>query len=112
MRLKLVLLAALLAAVVGSGASITIILTVFSSFRTLAKPGLLVLTTFLLPVAAVSLASIFVYRHTAKRRKLQAFLTAILATVLTLALFIVTSIFSSRAEKIHPPAPLGPETIG
>jgi len=112
MRLKLVLLAAVLAAIVGSGASITIILTVFSSFGAIAKPGLLVLTTFLLPVAAVSLASIFVYRHTAKRRKLQAFLTAILATVLTLALFIVTSIFSSRGEKIRPPAPLGPQMIG
>ncbi|HKZ77184.1 MAG TPA: hypothetical protein VJ124_02595 [Pyrinomonadaceae bacterium] len=112
MRLKLVLLAALLAAIAGSGASIAIIITVFSSLRPIVKPGLLVLSTFLLPTAAVLLASIFVYRHTARRRKLQALLTVIIATLLTLALFIVASIFSSRTEKILPPTPAGPQVIG
>jgi hypothetical protein len=41
----------------------------------LSSPGLLVFSTLLLPVAAIVVASIFVYRHTARRRKLQAFLT-------------------------------------
>ena len=39
MRLKLVIIASLLAAVVGAGASIAIILGVFASLRPLSSPG-------------------------------------------------------------------------
>jgi purine-cytosine permease-like protein len=112
MRLKLVLLAALVAAIAGSGASIALIITFSSSLRAIARPGLLVLSTFLLPAVAVLLAAIFVYRHTARRRKLQAILTTIIATLLTLALFIAASIISSRTQQIRPPAPAGPQVIG
>ena len=105
MRLKLVLIASLFAAIIGSGASIAIILAVFSSLRPLSTPGLLVLSTFVLPGVMVLLASIFVYRHTARRRKLQAVLTAILAAVLSLALFILASIATARTKPLQPPQP-------
>jgi purine-cytosine permease-like protein len=65
MRLKLVLIAALVAAAAGAGSCIAIILTAFSSLKPISSPGLLVCLTFLLPAAAVLLASIFVYRHRA-----------------------------------------------
>jgi hypothetical protein len=104
MRLKLVLIASLLASVFGAGASIAIILGVFASLRPILSPGLLVLATFLLPLLTSLLAAIFVYRHTARRRKLQAFLTAILSILLCLAAFIVASILNAKLD----PAPTRP----
>ena len=107
MRLKLVFAVSLLAAVVGAGSCIALVLTVFSR-QALYSPGLLVLSTFLLPLAAIIFASIFVYRHTARRRRLQAFLTLVLATLLTIALFIVTSIVTTRRDRFEPVRP-GPQ---
>jgi uncharacterized membrane-anchored protein len=108
MRLKLVLIAALLAALAGAGSCIAIILTVFSSLKPISSPGLLVASTLLLPPASILLASIFVYRHTARRRKLQAFLTAVLATLLSLCLFVIASIITSRRLPTEPSQPVGP----
>jgi purine-cytosine permease-like protein len=107
MRLKLVLLASFLAAVVGAGSCIALVLGVFSR-QALTNPGLLVLSTFLLPIAAIIFASIFVYRHTARRRRTQAFLTLVLATLLTIALLVVTSILTTRRDRMEPVRP-GPQ---
>ena len=112
MRLKLVLIASFVSAIVGSGASIAIILGKFSSLKGLAAPDLLVASTFILPVAAVVLAAIFVYRHTARRRKTQALLTGILAAFLSLAIFILTSVLTSRATPSQPPQPVVPRNVG
>jgi hypothetical protein len=95
MRLRLVIAASLLAAVAGAGSCIALVLGVFT-LKALSSPGLLLASTLLLPAAAIIFASIFVYRHTARRRKLQALLTAILATVLTISLFMFASILSAR----------------
>ena len=108
MRLKLVLLASLLAAVVGTGSCIALVLGVFSR-QALTSPGLLVLSTFVFPLATIIFASIFVYRHTARRRRLQAFLTLVLATLLTVALFIVTAIVTTRRDRLEPVRPAGPQ---
>jgi hypothetical protein len=106
MRLKLVLIASLIAAIGGAGSSIAIVLAVFASLKPVSRPGLLVSSTFLLPVGAITFASIFVYRHTARRRKLQALLAAMLATLLSLGLFLVASILSARHNPIEPPQPV------
>jgi hypothetical protein len=108
MRLKLVVIASLLAAIVGAGSCIALVLGVFS-VRALSSPGLLLAATLLLPLATIIFASIFVYRHTARRRRLQAFLTVVLATLLTLALFIVASIVSARKNPSEPVRPAGPQ---
>jgi len=108
MRLKLVIITSLLAALVGAGGSIAIILGVFSSMRSLRTPGPLIMATLLLPILSILLASFFVYRHTARRRKLQAFLTTILATFLSLCLFVVASLLTARREPIRVPQPVGP----
>ena len=95
MRLKLVFAASALAALAGAGSCIALVLGVFSA-KALSNAGLLVALTLLLPIAAIAFAAIFVYRHTARRRRLQAFLTAIIATLLTLTLLIVASILSAH----------------
>ena len=103
MRLKLVFISSLVAAIVGAGSAIAIILSVFSSLRPVTSPGLLVLSTYLLPTLMIVLSTIFVYRHTARRRKLQAVLTAFIALLLTIAFFVIASIVTSRTEPIQPP---------
>jgi uncharacterized membrane protein len=102
MRLKLVFLSSLIAASVGAGSAIAIIISVFSSLKPISSPGLLVLSTFLLPALAVLLATVFVYRHTARRRKLQAALTTFVALLLTIALFVLASIYTSRRQPLAP----------
>jgi len=104
MRLKLVIAASVLAAVVGAGVCIALVLGVFS-VKTLSSPGLLVTSTLMLPIATIAFASIFLYRHTARRRKLQAFLTAIIAIILTLTFFIAASILTGRYRPLEPRPP-------
>ena len=107
MRLKLVFAAAALAALVGAGSCIALVLGVFS-VKALSSPGLLVASTLLLPAATIVFAAVFVYRHTARRRKLQAFLTTLIATLLTLFLFILASVLSTRRTLTEPTQPAGP----
>ena len=105
MRLKLVLAASGLAAIVGAGTCIALVLGVFSA-KALSSPSLLVFSTLLLPIAATAFASIFVYRHTARRRKLQAVLTALIAILLTLAFFIAASILTGQYNPLEPRPPV------
>jgi hypothetical protein len=105
MRLKLVVISSLIAAIVGAGSAIAIILAVFSSLKPIGTPGLVVVAIYLLPTAAAVIASMFVYRHTARRRKLQAALTAVLTVLLTLSLFLGASILTARrapAPQLQP----------
>ena len=102
MRLKLVMLVSLLAALVGAGSSIAIILTRSTSVHVLSSPDLVVTATLVLPIACVILAAFFVYRHTARRRKTQALLTGVLAAFLSLAIFLVASILTSRNVPTPP----------
>ena len=104
MRLKLVIAASVLAAVAGAGSCLALGLGVFS-LKALSNPGLLVTSTLVLPIAAIAFAAIFVYRHTARRRKLQAFLTAIIAILLTLSLFISAAILTGRYRPREPQPP-------
>jgi ABC-type glycerol-3-phosphate transport system permease component len=110
-RLKLVLIASFLAALIGSGASIAIILGRLSSLKELSAPSLMLASTLMFPIVAAMLASFFVYRHTARRRKIQALLTALLAAFLSLAIFLFVSIFTSRAPRLQP-QPTVPRNIG
>jgi branched-subunit amino acid ABC-type transport system permease component len=105
MRLKLVIIASLLAAITGAGATIAVVLALFSSLRPIFSPDLIVMAAFLLPSASSLAASIFVYRHTARRRKLQAFLTAILSILLSLATLVIASIVTARLTPTNPPPP-------
>jgi hypothetical protein len=104
-RWKLLIIASLLAALAGAGASLAAVHFLFGAAASrVASPDWAVVATFLLPLAATTYASIFVYRHTSRRRALQAAATAILSLLLTLAAFIAVSIF------FRAPAP-GPDPL-
>ena len=99
MRWKLLVIASLAAAIVGAGGSYGLIYAVLYLSRQ-SRPS--AFTLFLLaeafPAAASIFAGIFVYRHTARRRKLQVFLAVLLTLILSQALirFVVSSMPSLR----------------
>jgi hypothetical protein len=95
MRLKLVFLTSLLGALLGSGGPLLITAIGLSqrgfllakSFPETAegwKSG----TILLIPIAVALFAGVFVYRHTARRRKLQAVLTSVLVLMLSAVAFV------------------------
>jgi len=96
-------IASLLAALVGAGGSVA--LAQMLSVTPRAPSALLVAALGLLPLAAVIYASYFIYRHTARRRKLQATATALLSTILTLAALFVASIILPPSNSAPPPPP-------
>ncbi len=87
MRWKLLLIASLLAAIIGGG--LTLLVLFFSPDGIhFAEPGFVLAA--LLTATAITYASIFVYRHTARRRALQATLTVLLAACF-IALILVAA---------------------
>jgi len=94
MRLKLVLLAALLGTLLGAGVPIAIFAAT-AGWRAF-YPGRfgyqadtrLALLVYLPPLLASVFAGIFVYRHTARHRKLQAAITGLLVIVLCVIAYV------------------------
>ena len=81
MRLRLVFLVSLIGTIVGSGVPIAILIGVYGSLARAADPGITHRVTAgkllsLIPVIIGIAGGYFVYRHTARWRKLQATLTA------------------------------------
>jgi hypothetical protein len=103
MRLKLVLIVSLLATLIGAGGSIGIIRALFGSLAVLLHPSLKVAATFLLPIATTAWAGIFIYRHTARRRRLQVTLATILTLFLTVAAFTFAVLIASRQARMSAP---------
>src|SRR5882672_6697012 len=90
MRPKLVLIASLIAALVGSGASVILIILSLRFLNYTAqtgqslRDGWLIFVLYAPMLIAAGLGSMFVYRHTARRRKFQAALTLIIALLISL----------------------------
>ena len=106
MRWKLSLIASLVATLVGAGAPLGIVFGLSGPANHLIEPNIFILSTLLIPVAAITAAGFFVYRHTARRRQIQAVLTVLLATLLTLTVLIFGSILLAKpAPSTVPPAP-------
>jgi purine-cytosine permease-like protein len=105
MRWKLLLTASLLATIVGAGAPLGIVLGFSASPEQIIKPNLLILSTLIIPILAITSAAFFVYRHTAKRRQIQAMLTVLLSASLTLAILIFGSILLTKPAPSTEPAP-------
>ena len=101
MRWKLLLIASFSASVVGSGATLAIILLLEDSSKSRASQYIVALSTLVIPIAMIIAASIFVYRHTARRRKTQAMATALLSTILTLATKALLSIRSRASSRLR-----------
>ncbi|HEX8423609.1 MAG TPA: hypothetical protein VF634_09360 [Pyrinomonadaceae bacterium] len=58
----------------------------------------------IIQLAFDALAAVFVYRHTARRRKLQAALTVLLSLVLAATIFTIAQIIFRRALEVRPRA--------
>jgi hypothetical protein len=101
MRWKLLIAASLLAAIVGAGACL-----LAAHFLLGASParGWAATAVLLLPLGAIAAASVFVYRHTARRRSLQAMATALLASLLTLTALLAGSLLLHRPAPYAAPA--------
>ena len=89
MRWKLLFIASLLAAIVGTGVGfgIAIVLARYPIFGNNSTPPLII--GLLILAGAMTTASVFVYRHTARHRRLQAFLTVVLVMMLSLAAILL-----------------------
>ena len=93
MRWKLLILTSLVAAIAGVGLTLVVILGFYGSLKNLSTHELSRTLTFAIPLALTAFAGFFTYRHTARRRKLQTVLVVVLALVLTLAGFALSSRF-------------------
>jgi hypothetical protein len=97
MRWKLLLLASLVAAVLGFGLWCVLTIAIFGTATELARRDWIFLLSLLFPLGLAIYAGIFLYRHTARRRKTQAILAALLTLILvSLAYFITLRISPQR----------------
>lgn len=83
MRWKLIILASLVAAIIGFGCWGAITIAFFGSAINLAHHDWILPASLLLPIGMAIFGAVFVYRHTARRRRLQAAITAILTILFT-----------------------------
>lgn len=81
MRWKLLVLASFVAAIGGLILWSSLVIGLFGTARELARHDWVFLASALLPMSGAVVAGVFVYRHTARRRKTQAILAAILSVV-------------------------------
>lgn len=107
MRWKLLIAASLLAAAAGAGSCYAAArLLTPAAGRSAPGWGWALALTLLAPLGANAYAAVFVYRHTARRRVLQAAATALLASLLALTALTLGSILMGRPEpELFTPPP-------
>jgi FtsH-binding integral membrane protein len=91
MRWKLLVLASFAAALLSCGLWSALVMGVFGTATALARNDLLLLSSAIIPLGIAVYSGMFVYRHTARRRKTQATLTVIFAMLLTLGTYLIAS---------------------
>lgn len=89
MRWKLLSIASLSAAAISAGAILGFGLPLYSN-TSRPPQRLALLAAILIPLAVTAAAGIFVYRHTARRRKLQVLVTVLGTLLLALAAVFVS----------------------
>lgn len=97
MRWKLLLGVPLAGGLIAVGLWAILVIAVFGSAQAMAREDWRLLCSLLIPLAIAAAAVIFVYRHTSRRRKLQAFITTIFVLIATLVFYLGGStLFASR----------------
>jgi lysylphosphatidylglycerol synthetase-like protein (DUF2156 family) len=91
MRWKLLVLASLAAALVACGLWSLLAIGLFSTARGLARHDWLLFASAIVPLGVAAYAGVFVYRHTARRRKTQAAFAVMMSLCLTLVTYLVAS---------------------
>ncbi len=105
MRWKLLIAASLLAAVAGAGSCYAAARFLLPATPGPSAAGWASALTLIAPLGAIAYACVFVYRHTARRRALQAAATALLALLLTLTALTLGPTLLGRPEPELLPAP-------
>ena len=103
MRLKLLIVVSLLATAVGAGSCFAVAYFILAPARSAPAPSWAA-ATLIVPLAATALAAVFVYRHTSRRRVLQAAATALLTLLLTLTALLLCSALTGRPKPETIPA--------
>jgi hypothetical protein len=97
MRWKLLVLASVTAAVLGIVLWSLFAIIFFGTARELARHDLILWLSVLMPLSFTTYAGIFVYRHTARRRKTQAVMTIVISLLLSpLVYFAAASLLPGR----------------
>ena len=97
MRWKLLVLASFAAALLSCGLWSALVISVFGTARALARNDWLLLSSAIIPLGLTVYSGMFVYRHTARRRKTHATLTIILALLLAAVTYLSASqVFPER----------------
>jgi hypothetical protein len=91
MRWKLLVLVSLIAALLALGLWSALAIVVFGSARDLAHSDWLLLSSLVVPLGLAAYAGVFVYRHTARRRKTQLAFTVLLTLLLSVGTYLVAS---------------------
>ncbi|SRR5258708_14683992 len=97
MRWKLLVIASFAAALISCGLWSALAIGGFGTARALARNDWLLLSSLIIPLGIAVYSAVFVYRHTARRRKTQATLTVILALLFTVGAYLSASqVFPER----------------
>ena len=100
MRWRLILSTSMVASICGGVLTLFIFYILVGSSVTSIPPAILLSLAGVLPATIVLIASLFVYRHTARRRSTQAWLTAVITVFLMLSiLFAGLLFFRSRLGR-------------
>ena len=96
MRWKLLGLVSVIGALFGVALWSALTLAAFGSASALARSTWVFLGSLVIPLALTVSGAFFVYRHTAHRRKTQAAIATLMTLLLTAALYVAASTFTSR----------------
>ncbi len=111
MRWKLLIITSLVAALLSAGGIRALAYWMDAFMKPLSEQPYMLAGLIVIPLVVTTLAGIFVYRHTARRRKVQATLTAFLSIILTVAaLLIIARILPKRPLESRLPPPTRPHS--
>ncbi|SRR5216684_4384581 len=91
MRWKLLVLVSLVAALLALGLWSAVTIAVWGSARVMARSDWLLLCSLLIPLGVSAYAGVFIYRHTARRRRTQAVFSILLTLFLSAGTYLVAS---------------------
>jgi len=105
MRWKLILITSFLGALVAGGAWCLLAIAGFGQSGILFGRSWIASLSLIIPILLSTFAAIFVYRHTAQRRKTQAVVTILLTLLLTLGIYVTAMrFFRGRLSVVAMPA--------
>ena len=102
MRWKLLVIVSLAAALVACGLWSALVVGVYGTANALAQNNWPLFFSAIIPLGIAAYAGVFVYRHTARRRKTQATFAGTLALLLTLGAYLaVSKVFPDRLNILR-----------